>query len=94
MSDGFLPGNTFEAIVNGRKRSLRVVGTALSPEFIYALGPGALMPDDKRFGIIWMPYRAAAAAYDLEGAFNSINARLLKGASELKPSLEPDGRGS
>ncbi len=79
---GFLPGNTFEAIVNGRKRSLRIVGTALSPEFIYALGPGALMPDDKRFGIIWMPYRAAAAAYDLEGAFNSINARLLKGASE------------
>ena len=41
------PGDRFAAIINGRKRELTVVGTALSPEFIYALGPGALLPDDR-----------------------------------------------
>jgi putative ABC transport system permease protein len=47
-------GSTFSAILNGQKRELRIVGIALSPEFIYALGPWDLMPDDRRFGIVWM----------------------------------------
>src|SRR5215470_8031565 len=34
------PGSRFSAILNGRKRELIVVGTALSPEFIYTIGPG------------------------------------------------------
>ena len=38
--------------------------TALSPEFVYALGPGALMADDKRFGILWMEHETLAAAYE------------------------------
>lgn len=82
LAHGFVAGSMFHAIMNGRKRALHVVGTALSPEFIYALGPGDMMPDDRRFGIIWMPQRAAAAAYDLDGAFNSVSVRLLKGASQ------------
>ena len=49
-----------------------IVGTALSPEFSYAMAPGALMPDDKRFGVIWMGHEALAAAFDLEGAFNDL----------------------
>ncbi len=40
-------GSRFGAILNGRKRDLRIVGIALSPEYIYAIGPGDLMPDDK-----------------------------------------------
>nr|NIW25003.1 ABC transporter permease [Gammaproteobacteria bacterium] len=47
-------GSQLIAVINGHKRTLTVVGTALSPEFIYALGPGSLLPDDERFGIIWM----------------------------------------
>lgn len=78
----FVLGSTFEANLNGRKRALRVVGTALSPEFIYAMGPGDLMPDDRRFGIVWMSERALAAAYDLNGAFSSVHLRLLRDASE------------
>ena len=79
---GFGPGSSFEAILNGRKRSLLVVGVALSPEFIYAVGPWDLMPDDRRFGIIWMRERALAAAYDLEGAFSSLHLKLGPGASQ------------
>ncbi|HWE16720.1 MAG TPA: ABC transporter permease, partial [Hyphomicrobiaceae bacterium] len=60
---GFVPGSRFSAILNGRKRSLVVVGTALSPEFVYAIGPGDFMPDDRRFGVVWIAEKALAAAY-------------------------------
>lgn len=92
-----VPGDTISAILNGNKRRLRVVGVALSPEFIYALGPGALLPDDKRFGVFWMGHEALAAAYDLDGAFNSISLSLLRGTQpapvlrQLDALLEPFG---
>lgn len=72
-------GDRFEAIMNGHRRSLEIVGIALSPEFVYAIGPGSLMPDDQRFGIGWMGRRALAAAYDLDGAFNDVSLTLLRG---------------
>ena len=77
----FTPGARFSAILNGRKRQLVVVGIALSPEFIYSIGPGDIMPDDRRFGIVWMSEKALASAYDLEGAFSSVSLKLLRGAS-------------
>lgn len=74
-------GDHFHAVMNGRKRQLTIVGIALSPEYIYAVGPGDLIPDDRRFGILWMSRRALEAIYDLDGAFNSVSLSLLRGAS-------------
>ncbi|MCU7866110.1 MAG: ABC transporter permease [Candidatus Thiodiazotropha sp. (ex Lucinoma borealis)] len=48
---GLQPGDQLKALMNGNQRTLTVVGIALSPEFIYAIGPGALIPDDLRFGV-------------------------------------------
>ena len=76
---GIEPGDELIAVLNGKRRPLQVVGTALSPEFIYSLGPGSLMPDDKRFGVIWMPRPTLAAAFDLKGAFNSVTLSLERG---------------
>ena len=73
-------GSTFKALLNGKKRELKVVGIALSPEFIYALGPGDLMPDDRRFAVLWMSEKALAALFDLDGAFNAVTLKLLPGA--------------
>ncbi len=81
------PGGRLHAIMNGHKRSLEIVGIALSPEFVYAIGPGALMPDDRRFGVLWMGREALAAAYDLDGAFNDLSLSLLRGA-DVEPVLE------
>jgi putative ABC transport system permease protein len=81
-SHGFVPGSSFSAILNGRKRELVIVGVALSPEFIYAVGPGDIMPDDRRFGVIWMSEKALASAFDLDGAFSAVNLKLLPEASE------------
>lgn len=73
-------GDKIRAVLNGAWRELRIVGTALSPEFVYAIGPGALMPDDRRFGVLWLPELALQAAFDLEGAFNDVSVSLLRGA--------------
>lgn len=81
-AQGLRPGSEFSAVLNGRKRGLRVVGTALSPEFIYAVGPGQIMPDDLRFGVIWMREATLAAIFDLEGAFSDVGLRLMRGANE------------
>jgi putative ABC transport system permease protein len=75
-------GDAFHAILNGHKRRLTIVGIALSPEHIYAIGPGDLMPDHRRFAVMWMSETTLEAAYGLDGAFNSITLKLASGARE------------
>ncbi|PWB58199.1 MAG: peptide ABC transporter permease [Bradyrhizobiaceae bacterium] len=87
---GFGPGRRFSALLNGRKHELTIVGTALSPEFIYAVGPGDIMPDDRRFAIVWMTEKALASAYDLEGAFSSVAVKLLRDTSEREVIAQLD----
>lgn len=70
-------GDPIDIIMNGHKRRFFVVAVALSPEFIYSIGPGALLPDDKRFGVMWMGQKVLEGAYDLEGSFNSLSLTLL-----------------
>ncbi|MGD9804337.1 MAG: ABC transporter permease [Hyphomicrobiaceae bacterium] len=77
-------GDKFVAVLNGRKRALTVVGIALSPEHIYAIGPGDLMPDHRRFAVMWMSEKALEAAFGLDGAFNSITLKLATGAREAE----------
>ncbi|WP_068082622.1 ABC transporter permease [Polycladidibacter stylochi] len=75
-------GDSFSAIIHGNRVHLRVSGIMLSPEFIYALGPGDLIPDSKRFGVFYMSQKALEALMDMEGAYNSVSLRLLRGACE------------
>ena len=79
---GFAPGMTLGAIINGRQRDVKIVGIALSPEFIYAVGPGEMIPDDKKFGILWMAEVQAEAVFDMQGAFNSVVLLLRRDARE------------
>ncbi|WP_372604223.1 ABC transporter permease [Actibacterium sp.] len=81
-ANGLVPGDRFRAILNGRKRELVVTGTVLSPEYIYTIGAGALMPDDRHFGLIWMRDTAAAPVKNLEGAFNDLSLSLSREANE------------
>lgn len=107
LSEGFAkahglePGARVAAIVNGRRQLLRVVGWALSPEYVYAIRAGDTFPDDKRFGVFWMSRDALAPAFGMEGAFNDIGIELLRGAEEegvieqVDRLLEPyGGRGA
>ena len=78
---GLNPGDRVSAVINGRLRHLTIVGIALSPEYIYSIRPGELVPDDKRFGIFWMDRQALGAAFDMEGGFNDVVLRLAPGVS-------------
>jgi putative ABC transport system permease protein len=78
---GLAPGDRLTLTVNGRREPLTISGVALSPEFIYAMAPGSIFPDDRAYGILWMPRAELAAALDLQGAFNSVSVRLSPGAA-------------
>ena len=78
---GLRPGDQIRAIINGRARDLDIVGTAVSPEHIYAMPPGGIMPEDERYGVLWMGERALGPAYDRDGAFNEAFVRMTPGAN-------------
>jgi putative ABC transport system permease protein len=79
---GLRPGDHIQATMNGARRSFRIVGLAQAPEFLYTTAPGEMIPDDARFGVIWMSRSALSAAYDMEGAFNEALLSLSRGANE------------
>ncbi len=67
-----MPGDTLRAVINGRERSLHIVGIAISPEYIFQIREGDVLPDDHRFGVFWMGQTDLAAAFDMQGAFNNL----------------------
>ncbi len=81
-ANGFQAGSQLKVVMNGALRQVRIVGIALSPEYVYAVAPGEVMPNKGRFGVVWVPERVLAAAYDLDGAFNALSISMLPGASE------------
>lgn len=84
---GLMPGSKLYAVINGRRKGLTVVGTALSPEFIHQLRPGGLFPDFKRYGVLWMGRKALGTAYDMDGAFNDVTLKLALHA-DLKDIID------
>lgn len=87
---GLIPGTQLRVILGGQSRELTVTGWVLSPEFVYALGPGSVMPDDRRFGILFMPEPAVAAAMDMTGAVNQISLRLMREADPRAVAIALD----
>lgn len=81
-ANGLRLGARVDAVLNGRLQPLTIVGVALSPEYVIQVRAGELLPNDRRFGVLWMPRRQMEAAFDMEGAFNDVAIRLLRGASE------------
>ncbi|HRE07923.1 MAG TPA: FtsX-like permease family protein [Opitutaceae bacterium] len=75
------PGDRLSAILNGRKVALRIAGIVLSPEFVFEAPPGAALPDNRTFAVLWMNYEELAQAYSLDGAFNQLSLALQPGAS-------------
>lgn len=74
-------GSRIGAVLNGRWRTLRVVGLALSPEYVYEVSPAMIFPDNRRFGVLWMNGEGLATAFDMKGAFNDVSMSLARGAS-------------
>ncbi len=73
-------GDSLTATMHGGRRSFRIVGFAMAPEFLFTTAPGEFVPDDARFAVLWMNQDALAAAYDVEGAYNEALISLERGA--------------
>lgn len=93
----FNPGDQLEVIMGGHKEKLQIVGIAMSPEFVYAVQPGLLITDNRKFGILWMPRRQLEAAFNMEGAFNDalltlqLNANVKHVIYQVDQLTEPFG---
>ena len=94
---GFGPGDAVGAVINGRFERLTITGVVLSPEYVIQMRGGDVLPDDRRFGVFWMPRDQLAAAFDLDGASDDVAVALLRGASQddviarIDALLEPYG---
>lgn len=78
---GLRPGASVIALINGRRKVLRIVGVGLSPEFIYPIKPGDILPDFSHYAVMWMNRRPLATAYDMDGAFNNVVLRVQPGVA-------------
>jgi len=74
------PGDSFVALLNGKREALSVAGVVLSPEYIFAGRSG--FADEQSFGVFWMGRERLAGAFDMKGAYNRVSVRLAHGASE------------
>ena len=70
-------GDTLGAVINGRWQKLRIVGLALSPEYVYEIRSGDLLPDNRSFGVLWMGRKALGTAFNMDGAFNDVALSLM-----------------
>ena len=82
QAHGLRAGHTLKAIIKGRMETLTITGIALSPEYVYQIGPADLIPDYERYVVLWMNRRALAGAFGMEGAFNNLNLTLQAGADK------------
>lgn len=73
-------GERLAMVVDGRRMQFKVVGSVLSPEFVYLPAAGSMLPDDSHQGIFWAPRRTAEKATGLGGAFSMVSLRLASAA--------------
>lgn len=80
-ASGVTLGQRLTATIEGRAVSLRLVGAARSPEYVYAPSPQSFMPDDAHQAVLWASAPAVDRAAGLQGGFNSLALKLAPGAS-------------
>lgn len=75
-------GDRLSVVIQGSLRSLKVVGVAISPEFLFAVPLGEVMPDPARFAVLWMEHDGLSRALRMEGAFNEAVFKLQSARDE------------
>ena len=93
------PGQWIYLVLNNRRQELFIVGTAISSEFVYLLGPGEIVPDPEHFGVFYLKQNYAEDVFDFDGAANQVlgvyspDAKISRQATldEAERMLEPYG---
>ena len=76
QAHGLRVGDKLTLNLGQRREDLTIVGTAFSCEFVYPLGPAAIVPDREGFGIFYLKQSFAQDVYDMAGASNELVGRL------------------
>jgi putative ABC transport system permease protein len=77
---GLEVGDRLAVIMNNRKESLRIVGTAIAPEFVYLLRGSDIIPDPVHFTVLWMSRSFTESVFDYQDSFNDVVALLERDA--------------
>lgn len=103
VSEAFAEANDLEtgdrlgAVINGARQEFTIIGVALSPEYVYEIGSAAVLPDNRRFGVMWTTRETLEGAFNMSGAFNNLILTLSRGTDErevidrVDAILEPYG---
>ena len=86
------PGGTISLLIRGERKRFNIVGIASSPEFVFAVAPGSILPEPGRFGVLWINRNTLARALELDGAFNDLVVRLSAENSFASVSATIDER--
>lgn len=77
-------GDYIYPVISGNEVKMKVIGSVKSPEFVYTLKDGGeLMPDSKRFGIIYIKKSFGQGIFDFNGSINNA-CILLESGGDLK----------
>lgn len=80
------PGDRVSLILNAKLESFIIVGTAISPEYVYMVrGVGDFIPDPRHFGILYIKEDYARRVLDFQDACNQVVGRFVADAP-------PDGQ--
>lgn len=97
-ANGLALNDILRVSIDGKKHPLKVVGTALSPEYVYLIrNVQELVPSPERFGILWVPEEFAETALDMREACNNFvgavddDTRLDALLDKAEDVLEPYG---
>jgi putative ABC transport system permease protein len=76
-------GDTLGAVLGERWQTLRIVGIGITAEFVYEIRTGDMLPDAKRYGVLWLDEETLADAFGYRGAWNEVALTLQPGADPL-----------
>lgn len=77
------PGDRIGLILNRKHESFVIVGTAISPEYVYMVrGTGDIVPDPDHFGVLYVKEKYARDALDFKNACNQIVGQMVPGSGE------------
>ena len=97
-ANGLRIGDHIRATMNDRKQPLRIIGTALSPEYVYSIRSAReFLPSPENFGLLWLTQDFAEMALGMQEAVNEIVGFLDQDADEdavlesIEDLMEPYG---
>ena len=76
-------GDTLGAVLGEQWQTLRIVGIGITAEFVYEIRAGDMLPDAKRYGVLWLDAETLADAFGYRGAWNEAALTLQPGADPL-----------